>query len=84
MEANVVLVISDNASNIKNAIHILHLRHLGCFAHTINLVVEESLKFESDLINKVKTIVTHFRKSTIAHKMLEKTKLIVVLMNLEN
>lgn len=58
LEAKIVLVVSDNASNIKNAIHTLHLRHLGCFAHTINLVVEESLKCESDLINKVKTIVT--------------------------
>jgi len=48
---------------------------LGCFAHTINLVVEESLKCESDLINKVKTIVTHFRKSTIAHKILEKNQI---------
>jgi len=47
---------------------------LGCFAHTINLVVEEGLKCESDLINKVKTIVTHFRKSTIANKILEKNK----------
>lgn len=55
LEAKVDLVVSDNASNIKNAIHTLHLRHLGCFAHTINLVVEESLKCESDLINKVKT-----------------------------
>lgn len=75
LEAKVVLVVSDNASNIKNAIHKLHLKHLGCFAHTINLVVEESLKCESDLINKVKTIVTHFRKSTIAHKILEKNQI---------
>ncbi|KAL4090123.1 hypothetical protein QTP88_025022 [Uroleucon formosanum] len=67
LEAKVVLVVSDNASNIKNAINTLHLRHLGCFAHTINLVVEESLKCESDLINKVKTIVvTDFRKKRIA------------------
>lgn len=75
LEAKVVLVVSDNASNIKNAIHTLHLKHLGCFAHTINLVVEGSLKCESDLINKVKTIVTHFRKSTIAHKILEKNQI---------
>lgn len=75
LEAKVVLVVSDNASNIKNAIHTLHLRHLGCFAHTISLVIEESLKCESDLINKVKTIVTHFRKSTIAHKILEKSQI---------
>ncbi|KAL4121219.1 hypothetical protein QTP88_013776 [Uroleucon formosanum] len=75
LEAKVVLVVSDNASNIKNAINTLHLRHLGCFAHTIKLVVKESLKCKSDLINKVKTIVTHFRKSTIAHKILEKNQI---------
>lgn len=75
LDGKVVLVVSDNAGNIKNAINNLHLRHLGCFAHTINLVVEESLKCESDLINKVKTIVTHFRKSTIANQVLEKNQI---------
>lgn len=75
LKSKVVLVVSDNASNIKNAITILHLKHLGCFAHTNNLVVEQSLKCESDLINKVKAIVTHFRKSTIANKILEKNQI---------
>lgn len=70
-----MLVVSDNTSNIKNAITILHLKNLGCFAHTINLVIEQSLKCESDLINKVKAIVTHFRKSTIANKILEKNEI---------
>ncbi|XP_022177733.1 zinc finger BED domain-containing protein 6-like [Myzus persicae] len=75
LDGKFVLVVSDNASNIKNAINNLQIRHLGCFAHTINLVVEEGLKCESDLINKVKTIVTHFRKSTIANKILEKNQI---------
>ncbi|XP_008178823.1 zinc finger BED domain-containing protein 4-like [Acyrthosiphon pisum] len=75
LDGKVVLVVSDNASNIKNAINNLQIRHLGSFAHTINLVVEEGLKCESDLINKVKTIVTHFRKSTKANKILEKNKI---------
>lgn len=75
LDGKFVLVVSDNASNIKNAINNLQIRHLGCFVHTINLVVEEGLKCESDLINKVKTIVTHFRKSTIANKILEKNQI---------
>lgn len=74
LDGKVVLVVSDNANNIKNAINILRLKHLGCFAHTINLVVE-GLKFEDDLIDKVKAIVTHFKKSTIAKKILEKNQL---------
>lgn len=75
LKAKVVLVVSDNASNIKNAITMLHLKDLGCFAHTINLVVDKRLKCESDLINKVKAIVTYLRKSTIANKILKKNQL---------
>jgi len=75
LDGKVVLVVLENASTIKNAINNLQIRHLGCFAHTINLVVEEGLKCESDLINKVKTVVTHFRKSTIANKILEKNQI---------
>lgn len=64
------MAVSDNASNIKNALGLLKLKHLGCFAHTLNLVVQSALTIENDLVDKVKTIVTYFRRSTVANNKL--------------
>ena len=69
LEGKIELAVSDNASNIKNALGLLKLKHLGCFAHTLNLVVQSALTLENDLIDKVKTIVTYFRRSTVANKL---------------
>lgn len=71
IEENILLAVSDNASNIKNAISKgLDLKHLGCFAHTINLVVNEALNVDeiSGLIDKIKTIVAHFKRSCTANE----------------
>ncbi|XP_060854989.1 zinc finger BED domain-containing protein 4-like [Metopolophium dirhodum] len=70
VEKKIVFAVSDNAPNIKNALNILKLKNLGCFAHTLNLIVQSALKEESGLIDKVKDISTHFRKSTTAHHKL--------------
>ncbi|XP_025190378.1 zinc finger BED domain-containing protein 4-like, partial [Melanaphis sacchari] len=44
----------------------------GCFAHTLNLIVQDALKLEIDLIEKIKSIITHFKKSSRAsHKLNE-------------
>lgn len=59
--------VSDNAYNIKNALNLLGLKNMGCFAHTLNLIVQSALNLENDLLDKVKNIVTHFGKSTIAN-----------------
>lgn len=67
LEDKIELTVSDNANNIKNSLGLLKLKHLGCFAHTLNLVVQSALAFENNLIDKVKTIVTHFRKSTVTN-----------------
>lgn len=34
--------VSDNASNIKNALSMIDLKHIRCFAHTINLIVQSA------------------------------------------
>lgn len=75
IEGKIFLAVSDNANNIKNAItKDLGLKHLGCFAHTLNLIVNDSLKVEAimEIINKIKTIVSHFRRSCSANKKLSK------------
>ncbi|KAF0744251.1 zinc finger BED domain-containing protein 6-like, partial [Aphis craccivora] len=63
----ITFAVSDNAYNIKNALNNLSLKNMGCFAHTMNLIVQSALTLEEDLINKTKNIVSHFRKSTVAN-----------------
>jgi len=66
----IVLAVSDNANNIKSALSMLQVKSLGCFAHTLNLIIQDALKLQSYLIDKIKCIVTHFRKSNRAnHKL---------------
>lgn len=50
----IVAIVTDNASNISNAVRQLHYRHVGCFAHSINLVVQHSLENISVIVAKVK------------------------------
>lgn len=70
LKDKIVLVVSDNAANIKGAISTLELTHFGCFAHSLNLIVQEALKTQSNLINTVKTIVGHFKRSSNANHQL--------------
>ena len=70
LKSKIVFSVSDNAYNIQNALAQLKFKHFGCFAHTLNLVVQSALKKENDLIDKVKNICTHFRKSTNANNKL--------------
>lgn len=74
LDNKVVLVVSDNAYNIKGAITILGLKHFGCFAHSLNLIVQDALKLStiSDIINIVKLIVAVFKRSLNASHELDK------------
>lgn len=66
LKGKVVAVVSDNASNMTAAVRILGLRHLPCFAHTLNLIVRAALQETpgvTQLVEKVKTIVEHFHRS---------------------
>lgn len=75
LKDKITFAVSDNANNIKRALSILELKHFGCFAHTLNLIVQGALIVESNLLEKIKTIVTHFRKSTLANKKLSNYQL---------
>jgi len=76
LKDKMTFAVSDNANNIKRALSNLELKHFGCFAHTLNLIVQGALTVESNLLKKIKTIVTHFRKSTSANKKLNNYQLI--------
>ncbi|XP_049769491.1 E3 SUMO-protein ligase ZBED1-like [Schistocerca cancellata] len=66
----VLLVVTDNAPNIKNAVPILRWKHFGCYAHTLNLIVQNALKHFVSIQQKVKTIVAFFKRSCKATERL--------------
>ncbi|CAK1599508.1 unnamed protein product [Parnassius mnemosyne] len=63
--------ISDNARNIVKAIETdLGWKHYGCFAHSLNLIVQSALRPIEQLVENIKKIVAHFKRSTTATDML--------------
>ncbi|XP_068120743.1 zinc finger BED domain-containing protein 4-like [Hyperolius riggenbachi] len=66
--------VSDNASNIKAAIQKVGWKNVACFAHTLNLIVRESLKKIQDTVAKVKNVVEYVHRSTIASERLKATQ----------
>ncbi|XP_074037291.1 E3 SUMO-protein ligase ZBED1-like [Leptinotarsa decemlineata] len=67
LDNKILMVVSDNASNIKKAIiDSLKLKHFGCYAHTVNLIVIDALRHIYPVSDKLKTIVAFFKRSTTA------------------
>lgn len=57
---------SDNAYNIKAAIRLNNWKHVACFAHTLNLIVQTSLKEVKNTTSKIKRVVEVFKRSSLA------------------
>ncbi|KAG2457666.1 WDR47 protein, partial [Polypterus senegalus] len=68
----IVACVTDNASNIVSALkdH-LHWDHIPCFAHMLNLIVRAALQEVQAILQKVKTIVEYFHRSTVASDKLK-------------
>lgn len=71
-----IVVVTDNVTNIKKAVKDTFgfTKHIACFAHSINLVAEDTMNFQDAkiLCAKIKKIVTYFKHSTIAADALRK------------
>ncbi|KAF2899429.1 hypothetical protein ILUMI_06747 [Ignelater luminosus] len=69
-------LVTDNAANMVKAIDLAFgKKHIPCFAHTLNLVAQNSMQQCTELqslITKVKDIVTWFKQSNIASNELRK------------
>ncbi|XP_072400374.1 E3 SUMO-protein ligase ZBED1-like [Diabrotica undecimpunctata] len=70
-EDNIVAIITDNGPNIVKAINIFlgPKKHIPCYAHTLNLVCQNSMKNCPELVellDKVKKIVSWFKQSVVA------------------
>lgn len=75
----ILLVVSDNDTNVQNAALELQLNHFGCFAHTINFVVQDALSSIDFLLEKVKSVVIYFKMNSEAN-----SKLLICQANIED
>lgn len=69
----VAAVVTDNGANMVAAVHKAGWRHHPCFAHTLNLIVKDSLKSVPEvvkLLEKCSAIVSFFHHSTQATEKL--------------
>lgn len=72
-KTRVHLIIHDNASNMKKASREAQLPSMGCFAHTLQLVVNEGVLSQRaviDILAISRKIVGHFKHSTLAYHRL--------------
>jgi len=72
---NVNIVFRDNASNMARAMKDADLCSYGCFAHSLQLVVNDGVLYQRavvDLLVVCRSIVGHFRRSTVAYYKLRK------------
>ncbi|XP_015375064.1 PREDICTED: zinc finger BED domain-containing protein 6-like [Diuraphis noxia] len=74
IQYKITAVVSDNAPNIVGAIKKCNFRHVPCFAHCINLVVQSGLKEMSEVQKKVKSFVEYFKRSSHALSKLQSTQ----------
>ena len=67
------IAVADNAHNIKNTFaKFLKWENIGCMSHILNLAVNKCFKVTSvsKLLTKCRHIVSHFRRSTLCHKVI--------------
>lgn len=62
----VTAIASDNGANIVAAIRAGNWRNVACFAHTLNLCVQNALVPISETTAKVKQVVEYFKRSSQA------------------
>ena len=65
----IVCVVTDNASNIVAAVRLNGWKHMPCFAHMLNLIVQDSINGDSQLTGiqkKCRNILSYFHRSSKA------------------
>ncbi|CAK1595704.1 unnamed protein product [Parnassius mnemosyne] len=69
----ITTIVTDNATNMIRMCELLNIRHMPCFAHTLNLTVDDSFELPEiwEIINKCKAIVKFFKKSSVGWRVLK-------------
>ena len=71
----VIAIVTDNAANIVAAVNKLGIKHVPCFAHTLNLIVQKAIDESGRLEKireKVRDVLAYFHRSVKASNALEK------------
>uniref|UniRef100_A0A3B1JDP8 BED-type domain-containing protein n=1 Tax=Astyanax mexicanus TaxID=7994 RepID=A0A3B1JDP8_ASTMX len=77
IKGKIVAVVTDNGANMVAAVRKAGWAHYPCFAHTLNLVVKDSLKAVPNLVEiqkKTSAIVSFFHHSTTATSKLKEVQ----------
>lgn len=74
LDNKITVVVSDHAANMVASVRRGGWRHWGCFAHGLNLVVQNGLKEIETITKKIKIIVNFFRRSSHASSQLKATQ----------
>lgn len=66
-------IVTDNASNMVKMCDLLGIRHMPCFAHTLNLTIDDALELVEvqEIVEKCKIIVKFFKKSSVGWRALK-------------
>lgn len=75
---NIHLILRDNASNMIKGMRDAGIPDLGCFAHSLQLVVHDgvlSQRVVIDMLTTARKIVGHFRRSNLAYSNLKKIQM---------
>lgn len=75
IQEKIVCVVSDNTANIIAAVGRDGWNSQRCFAHSINLLVQNGLKTIDPVLEKLKTIVAFFKRSSRALAKLRKIQI---------
>ncbi|CAH0726848.1 unnamed protein product, partial [Brenthis ino] len=68
----ITLAVSNNSTNITSAIAKTGWPFFGCFLYKLNLIIEKAIVLLDYILEKVKKIVGHFKKSNLATESLAK------------
>ncbi|XP_030764036.1 zinc finger BED domain-containing protein 4-like isoform X2 [Sitophilus oryzae] len=72
IENKIVCIVTDNAANMIKTCELLKIRHLPCYAHSLNLVVQENFNDLKTNIKRCKDIVTFIKSSNVAMEIFKK------------
>ncbi|KAJ8935699.1 hypothetical protein NQ314_012676 [Rhamnusium bicolor] len=62
----VVAVVTDNASNVTASVRLCGCKHVPCYAHSLNLIVQATLTEIEQVHIKVKKIVAFFQTKPLS------------------
>lgn len=74
IDKKIVAIVTDNAANIISTARYLQWHSIPCFAHTLNLIVQNAIAEIKELRIKVKTAVEYFKRSPHALSKLKEVQ----------